>query len=509
MHKFSSRLLLTAALSLLPLASMAADETAITIYSRATPGAVDPDMYRPVNGQSGYVGAGIPGYAVVRQVKNINLPQTQNIVKFSDVASLIDPTTVQFKSLTDPAGTKVGEQNYQFDLVSQQKLLDKYIDKKISVEQRADDKVETVEGTLLSTQGGITLKTDAGAIDALSSYSAIHFPELPGGLITKPTLVWNIFTDKPGDHRAEVSYETRGITWWADYNLTYHEGKDAGSGTVDFGSWVSIVNQTGASYNDAKLKLIAGDVERVQQSWAGNGGMRYAKAQLAEALPPPPQFAEKSFFEYHLYTLSAPTTLPDNSTKQLELIPAVADVPVEKQFVYNGSEGYFWSGGVYTDQAYGMSTGNKKVDVYLKLKNTKENGLGVPLPAGRIRVSQRDDDGALEFIGENIIDHTARNEDVLIKLGNAFDVVGERKQLSYSLNTAQHTATEEIEIKIRNQKKQPVKVKVVESLYRATGWDIEEASLDYTKENAHQIIFLVSAEPEKEQIVRYTVRYRW
>lgn len=223
-----------------------------------------------------------------------------------------------------------------------------------------------------------------------------------------------------------------------------------------------------------------------------------------------PAFAEKSFSEYHMYTLNRGVTLPDNSTKQMELIPAVADVPVEKELVYNGQQNQYWNyGGIYTDRNYGVETGNKKVDVFLKLQNKKENGLGVPLPSGRIRVNQRDEDGAQEFIGESIIDHTPRNEEVVIKLGSAFDVVGERTQVDYKLDTARRTAEEEIEIKIRNQKKQPVKVKVVENLYRATGWEIINSSLKYNKDAAHQISFLADVAPEKEQTIHYLVKYTW
>jgi hypothetical protein len=242
--------------------------------------------------------------------------------------------------------------------------------------------------------------------------------------------------------------------------------------------------------------------------FAGRGGMLAAPAMAMDAAAPP-QFQEKSFFEYHMYTLDKPVSLPDNSTKQLELIPGVTEVPVEKEFVYDGTEQYLWNGGLYTDQGYGTEDGNKKIEVFLKLKNKKENGMGVPLPAGRIRVNERDDDGALEFIGENIIDHTPRNEDVRIKLGNAFDIVGERKQLRYSYNSNRNSMNEEIEIKIRNQKKQPVKVKVVENLYRALNWDITDTNKEFKKENAHQVSYLVAVEPEKEQVVHYTVHYSW
>ena len=498
-------------LFLIPICAYAADanETAITIYSKAQPGAIDANTYRPVNGQTGYLGAAVPGYAIIRQSRDISLPQKESIINFTDVAALIDPTTVQFKSLTDPAGTKVVEQDYQFDLVSQQKLIEKYIDKKITIEKQVGDKTENIEGTLLSAQGGLTMKAADGTIKAVSSYSSINFPELPGGLITRPTLVWDIITGKPGEQKAEVSYETKGITWWADYNLVFREGKNANEGTVDFSSWVSIINQTGASYKDAKLKLIAGDVERaVARGRVGLAAPMMEKAVAMDAAAP--AFAEKSFSEYHMYTLNRGVTLPDNATKQMELIPMVADVPVEKILVYNGQQSQYWNyGGLYVDKNYGVDSGNKKVDVFLKLQNKKENGLGVPLPSGRIRVNQRDDDGAQEFIGESIIDHTPRNEDVTIKLGSAFDVVGERKQVNYTLDSTRKTAEEEIEIKIRNQKKQSVKIKVVENLYRATGWEIVDSKVKYNKDDAHQISFITDVAPEKEQTIRYKVKYTW
>ena len=503
-NKFLSILLISSIIS----APIFASDTAITIYSNAQAGAIDPNSYSPVTGNTNYYSVtNIPGYAVVKQTRNIDLNDSENIIKFSDVAAYIDPTTVQFKSLTDPTGTKIVEQNYQFDLVSQQKLLEKYIDKKISIESNIGDKSQIIDGTLISTQGGLTLKTSQG-IKAINNYSGINFSELPSGLITKPTLVWDIITNKIGEHRAEVSYKTQGVTWWADYNLTYKEGKNANSGTVDFGSWVSIINQSGATYDNAKLKLIAGNVARNNTPQppvsAAMGGMEL-QAKPSNA----PEFAEKSFFEYHLYTLNRPVTLPDNSTKQLELIPAVNTVPVEKLFIYNAASQYINNyGGVYISQNDGFND-NKKVNVFLKLVNKKENGLGVPLPAGRIRVSQKDSDGGLEFIGESIIDHTPNNEELLIKLGNAFDIVGERKQLNYSLDNRNRNVEEEIEIKIRNQKKQSVQVKVIENMYRTPDWDIINSSAKYKKENSNQISYLVDAEPESEQIIKYKVRYKW
>lgn len=485
-----------------------ADDTAITIYSKAQPGAVDPNSYRPTPGQAPYYyGNTIPGYAVVRQVRDVELPSAASILKYRDVAAYIDPTTVQFKSLTDPTGTKVAEQNYQFDLVSQDKLLQKYIDQQVQIERVMGDKTEVITGILLSTQGGLTVKGADGKIQSINNYTSVKFPDVPGGLITKPTLVWEILTGRVGNHKTEVSYQTDGITWWADYNLTFSEGKDANSGVVDFGSWVTIINQTGATYNDAKLKLMAGDVARAAPPPAPPVAYRAKAMDMAASVAPMPEFAEKSFAEYHLYTLSRPATLPDNSTKQLELMPKAVDVPVEKELVYIGSP-YTYAGYTYQDRNYG-TTGNKKVDVYLKLKNTKENGMGSALPSGRIRVNQKDDDGSLEFIGEDVIDHTPRNEEVLIKLGSAFDIVGERKQTNFTIDSEGKVMEEEFEIKIRNQKKQNVKIIVRENLYRGGEWKVTSSSHKYEKTSSNTVQFIINVAPEKQEVIKYKVKYTW
>ena len=386
--------------------------TAITIYSTATPGAVSPDQYRGRGGQA-------PGYAVVRQERPVTLDKGKTTVRFTDVAALIDPTTVAFESLTDPKNTRVLEQNFQFDLVNTQKLMDKYLDQEITIEQQRGDKVESFTGTLLSTAGGLTLRGADGGVRVFNHTASVQFPKLPGGLLTKPTLVWDVVSQQPGTHRTRVAYQTNGVTWWTDYNLVYDDGKDANSCKLDVGAWVSIVNQSGASYPDAKLKLIAGDVHRAPASAAAPMAAKRARADYAleekEA-----GFAEKTFFEYHLYTLGRPTTLPDNSTKQIELFPAARAVPCEKTLVYYGlAPGYRgFSPNPITDRNYGLES-NKKVDVYLGFKNSSEHSMGIPLPSGRIRVSKLDSaDQSLEFVGEDTIDHTPKNEKVLIKMGS-------------------------------------------------------------------------------------------
>ncbi|HUL66856.1 MAG TPA: hypothetical protein VLW55_19810 [Burkholderiaceae bacterium] len=483
-------------------AQQPAGGTAITIYSSALPGAISSETYR-------YPGRnGVPGYAVVRQERDVDIARGRNEVRFSDVAALIDPTTVVFESLTDPKGTSVVEQNFQFDLVSTEKLLTRYLDRQVSVEQIRGQTTESFTGTLLSTQGGVVLKRDDGTIQVLPHNAGVKLPALPGGLITRPTLVWSVDAKNAGRQRTRVAYQTQGITWWADYNVTFSEGS-RNDCKLDVGAWVSIINTSGASYPDAKLKLVAGEVHRAP---VAAGRMAVAKEQRVPASAPAVDgFAEKSFFEYHLYTLGHPSSLADNSTKQIELFPVARAVPCQRTLVYYGraDSGYGFLPDPVTDRNYGVQT-NKQVDVYLQFKNDEAGNLGIPLPRGRVRVSKLDPaDKTLEFIGEDSIDHTPRNEKVLLKMGSAFDVVGERRQVDFRIDTARKTMTEEIEITLRNAKKEPVEVQVKEALYRWVNWEITSSSDSYRKQDARSVYFPVTVPAGGETKVRYTVRYWW
>jgi hypothetical protein len=485
----------------------AAEDTAITIYSSAEPGAISPDQYRPVPGAGVPSASSVPGYAMIRQERDVKLASGRSTLKFADVAALIDPTTVTFTSLTEPR-TRVLEQSYQFDLVSTDKLLQKYIDRSISVERHIGDRVETVTGTLLSSTDGLLLRTNEGTIQSLRDYSAVRFPELPGGLDTRPTLVWDVTSPRAGDQRSRVTYQTGGVTWWADYNLIFNEGKDANSGVLDLSAWVSIINQSGAAYPNARLKLIAGDVHRAEPE--ARPMMAKRAMVLADAAQnAAPGFSEKSFFEFHLYTLERPTTLANNSTKQIELFDQARQIPAKKVLLYYGlGQPYFYPTPM-TDRNFGVQS-NKKVDVYLEFRNDKQYGLGVPLPAGRIRVSKLDAaDSSLEFIGEDRIDHTPKDEEVRVKLGSAFDVVGERKQTDFSVDTKAQWMEEQIEIKLRNHKEQPVRVLVKENLYRWSNWKILTKTHEFTKEDARTITFPVDVPKDGETLVRYRVRYTW
>jgi len=494
-------------------AEEAKEATALTIYSHAAPGAVPPEMYQPGMQQAVYGvqwRQQIPGYAIVKQERPLKLDAGRSKVRFTEVASQIEPTTVSFASLTDPQGTHVLEQNYEFDLVSTEKLMQRFLDREITLEQGFGERVETYTGMLLSTLGGMVLKGPDGAIRVINGYSNVRFPELPGGLITKPTLVWDIVTQKPGEHRTRVTYETKAMTWWADYNIVFAEGKDANSGALDVGAWVSIINQSGATYPEAKLKLIAGDVHRAPKPPQAMYADRRMVGKMAAAMEMDAGFEEKAFFEYHLYTLGRPTTLPDNSTKQIELFPTARDVPCEKVLVYYGlASRYPNYGSPMTDRNFGVES-NQKVDIYLRFKNKKEIGMGMPLPSGRIRVSKLDAaDQTLEFIGEDTIDHTPKDEEVLIKMGSAFDVVGERRQTDFAVDTSRKWMDEKIEIKVRNHKEEKVKVIIKENLYRWVTWKITEKTHEFEKVDSRTIHFPVEIDKDGEVTIRYSVHYTW
>lgn len=480
------------------------DESALTIYSSQQPGAIAAEFYRPVPGGPVPAATSVPGYAMVRQDRDVQLSSGRSSLRFSDVAGLIDPTTVTF---TVPAnsGVRVLEQNFQFDLVSTPKLLLRYLDRPITVERSVGNEIATVSGTLLSAVDGLVLRSADGTVHALNSYSAVNFPDLPGGLITRPTLVWELQSPIGGMQRARVTYQTSGITWWADYNVVYSEGRTANAGLLDLSAWVSVINQSGATYKDARLKLVAGDVNRVQPP---RPRREFALESRLAVAADGAGFAEKAFDEFHLYTLGRSTTLPDNSTKQLELFDQARQIPARRLLIYDalGAQAF---GQPYTERDPGFAA-NTKVDTYVEFRNDAASGLGVPLPAGRVRVSKLDSaDGSLEFIGEDVIGHTPRDETVRLRLGSAFDVVGERRQVDYAVDTHARWLEEEIEIKLRNHKSQDVEVQVREPLYRWSKWQVLQHSHEYSKDSAQRIHFSVTVPKDGETVLRYRVHYSW
>ncbi len=480
------------------------DESALTIYSSQQPGAIAADFYRPVPGTASPAAASVPGYALVRQDRDVQVASGRSSLRFTDVAGLIDPTTVTFSVPANP-GVRVIEQNFQFDLVSTGKLLLRYLDRPITVERSIGNETATVKGTLLSAADGLVLRATDGTVYALNGYSALKFSELPGGLITQPTLVWELDSAVSGTQRARVTYQTGGITWWADYNALYNEGRSAGGGTLDLSAWVSIINQSGTSYKDARLKLVAGDVNRVQPTPRRLAYAPMAKAAMAEDSA---VFVEKPFDEFHLYTLGRTTTLPNNSTKQLELFQAARQVPARRLLIYDalGAQSFDEP---FTERDPGFA-GNTKVASYLEFRNDSSSGLGIPLPAGRVRVSRMDSaDGSAEFIGEDAIDHTPKDSTVKLKLGNSFDVTGERRQADYKVDTRTRWLEEEIEITLHNHKAQPVDVQVREPMYRWSNWQLLAHSPEYHKDSAQLIHFDVTVPKDGTALVRYRVHYSW
>ena len=479
-------------------ASPVSDDS-VTIYSTLQPGAVSPDLYRPAPGRQ--FSGQVPGYAIVRHDRPYDIEKGLHTLRVSDVAALIDPTTVTFASL-DRSDTRVLEQSFQFDLVSQAKLIQRYVGQRITVELPRGDQVDQLEGLLLGAADGLTLQMDDGSVQAIRSYNSLRFDQLPGGLITKPTLEWLLDSPADGQQLTRIAYETEGMTWWADYNITYDESSAC---SMDLSAWVSIINQSGAGYRDARLKLIAGDVHRAERPQPRRDLVyKMAMAEEADA-----GFVEKAFFEYHMYTLGRRTDLPDHSTMQLQLMPAARGIECAKELVFAPTLDTPWWGYQQLDQEYGRY-GNGDVNVFLRFRNEEAQQLGIPLPAGRIRVMQLDpEDDSLEFIGEDVIDHTPRNEDVLIEMGNAFDVVGERKQTDFRLDLRTRNLWETFEIRLRNHKREAVDIAVLENLYRAANWTIEDASQEHRKENSNRIRFDVRVPSEEEVSLTYTVHYSW
>lgn len=491
---------LAAAIAMTTAVQAAEPDYALTVYSSAQPGQID------VSQLSNYGAPALPGYALVRDKRRMQVPKGRGEVRFTDVAKLIDPTTVSFASLSDPQGTRVLEQNFQFDLVSAAKLMDRYIGERISVERVDGDTLQKFEGRLLGTEGAVLMQTDSGEVISLNRYDSVRFPSLPGGLITRPTLVWLTESINGGDQDAQVAYQTKGMTWWADYNIVLDE--TGGACGMGLAAWVTIVNQSGGSYPQAKLKLVAGEVNRAPAPAAPQ--MMVKSMDMEAAIPEADGFAESQLFEYHLYTLGRRSDLPDNSTKQLELFPAAVGIRCSKQLIFSASPFFhpMWGNEPQLDQGLG-ATHKGTVGAFLEFANKAENKMGMPLPAGRMRVNQLSADGSLEFIGEDVIGHTPRNETLNIKLGNAFDIVGERKQIDFQLDAAAKHLDETFEISVRNRKPTSADVVVRDYLYRWTGWEITQTTHKGDKRDAQTMDFKVLIPADGEAKVRYTVRYQW
>jgi hypothetical protein len=469
-------------------------------------------------------------FAVVRQELPLDLKSGENQVNVSDITMHLEPDSV---ILRDPSGKHslhVLEQNYRADPISESLLLSLYEGKTIDFEVGTGQGMQIIKGKII--RSGYTPHSDfamnrygqnyyQAQVGAASGQPIIEvggqlrfslpgtpiFPGLTDDSILKPRLEWLLATDKAGKFPAELSYVTGGMSWQADYNIVAPEKGDV----VDVIGWVTMDNQSGRTFENARIKLMAGDVNKIQPGMAG----RLATDMVAAngALPFGPPVSEKAFDEYHLYTLERSTTLRDRETKQVEFIHA-AGVTTKQVYIYDGAKidanrynGWNWEN-IRNDHSYGTES-NPKVWVMREFLNSQANHLGMPLPKGRVRFYRRNDDGQVEFTGENMIDHTPRDETIRIYTGNAFDLTGERHRTNYAVEPGKSSASETFQIKVRNHKKEPVDVRVVEHLYRAKNWEIVSKSDDFQKKDSQTIEFPVTIEPDGERVITYTAHYTW
>jgi hypothetical protein len=427
---------------------------------------------------------------LVRDQRAIELESGVFTLPFRDVAALIDPTSVAFAALRNPGAVDVLEQNYEFDLLTPAALLEKYVGETVTLIMTVDGGEErSVEAKLLSTQGGMVYQI--GDSIALNPPGRIVLPALRGDLRSSPTLVWTLSSGRAGNEPVEVSYLTGGLTWKADYVVTLSED----SRRLDLGGWVTIDNRSGATYPDARLKLVAGDIHRAPQPAAQYDARVMAEADAARNAA---EFEERTFYEYHLYDLPRPTTIKNNQTKQIRLLEG-SGVRTEKAYILAGANWYY-------TQSYGGEQG-LKVGVYQEFENDRDNGLGIALPAGTVRLYQADTDGTLQLVGEDRIDHTPRDERVRLKVGEAFDIVADRRQTAFDVISSGHVYDAAFEVVIRNHKDEAVTVQVIEPL--PGDWELLSSTHSHRELDAFTVRFDVPVEANGETTLRYRFRVRW
>ncbi len=435
------------------------------------------------------------GFGVVREVRDVDLGRGLVSLEFRDVSTKIEPKTVQVRALdAAPSALSVLEQNYRYDLLSPQKLLEKYEGKKVKVYRwnKVTGKDEELDAEVIAANGGSPVMRINGEI-TYGFPGRIAFPGIPKNLIAKPSLVWLLDSAKP-KQKVEVTYLTQGIRWNADYVLSLGD-ETAGTGMSkgDLVGWVTLANDTGTTFKNARLKLVAGDVQRVMAQGQIAERSRMAKDEGGER-----QFNEESFFEYHLYSLDRPTDLLNSESKQVTLLQA-SGVAVRRRLIFHGASYYYRN-------RYGAVQSNQKVGVYVEIDNREDNHLGIPLPKGTVRVYKTDKSGQKEFVGEDNIDHTPRDEKVRIKMGESFDVVGDRKQTDYKVisSCVDESAWE---IDLRNHKDVADEVLVYEPV--GGDWTLLTSSMPYEKKDAHTFTFTAKVPARGATKITYRVRVKW
>jgi hypothetical protein len=463
-------------------------------------------------------------FFVAREHVPLELKPGVNHTEFAGVTSHLEPDSV---ILRDPGGRAlhIVEQNYRNDPVSQELLLSFYEGKTIDfvVGRNADGSDIKMKAKIVRS-GYVPINYLNGYPQQAAMQPIVEmdgvlrfglpgqpiFPALGADAILKPTLTWELETTAPGKFMAEVSYVSGGMTWESDYNVVVEDQSKNNSDLLDLIGWITMRNQSGKTFENARIKLLAGDVSKIQAGQPGNR-LYAAEAKAMDADAMAPVVREKSFDEFHLYTLAHATTLKDEETKQVEFVRATG-VHAQRLFIYDGAQtsqyAYYSPEQIRQDANYG-TVSNPKVWVMEEFKNSESNHLGIPLPKGRLRFYRRDTDGRLEFVGENTIDHTPKDEIIRVYTGNAFDVTGERKRTNYRVNSAEHWMDESFEIRLRNHKKEPVEVRAVEHLYRWSNWKIAEQSSNFEKKDARTLEFPVTIAANREQVITYDVHYSW
>jgi hypothetical protein len=473
-------------------------------------------------------------FAVVRQTVPLDLKAGLNRVTVSDITYHLEPDSVVLRDPTGRRSLQIREQNYRADPVSQELLLSLYEGKTIDFQVQHGDQTSIVSGKIVrsgyiphtqaygtfgsqyqyqqqsyaSGAGGQPIIEVAGRLQFTLPGTPL-FPTLTDDSILKPTLDWQLVTDKAGPLNAELSYVTGGMTWKAAYNVVSPETGD----TLDLTAWVTMDNESGKAFDNARIKLMAGDVNKVAPTPSGAFGGAGGFSQYRAEDSTQPTVTEKAFDEYHLYTLAAPTTLRDREIKQVEFARA-AHVPSTILYVYDGVQidpsrynGWGYEN-IRGQTDYGTQS-NHKVYTMREFVNSAANGLGIPLPKGRMRFYKRDTDGQLEFLGENDIDHTPKDETVRVYTGNAFDLTGDRKQTNYTINNQNRTLDESFTITLHNHKTTPAEIRVVEHLYRGANWEITAKTNTFLKTDANTIEFRVTLPPGADKTLGYTAHYTW
>ena len=444
-------------------------------------------------------GAANGGFAVVREVRPLVLRRGIQAVRFEGVPAQIDPTSLSLVSLTDPGSLSVVEQNYQYNLIGTTSVLDAAVGQRVRLVRPIGDRTVAEEGVLISQPGqGRIIELDDGRV-LVDPEGTVELLTRPPGLLSRPSLLWRLAADRAGTHDVEARYMTDGMSWKADYVAVVDEAETL----VDLTGWVTLVNESGASYPEAGLQLIAGDVRRVQpQRSRGEYFMADEVVVAAREAPAPPQ--QEAFFEYHLYTFPTPTTIEERETKQLELL-AASEVGVGRRLIFDGSGQYFpfrrqtrRPGSVGTEMS---------AAVVLELENAQANNMGMPLPAGTVRVYKADARGNLQFVGEDRIDHTPRNETVRLYIGDAFDVVGTRREVSQRrISDNEREIT--VEVEVRNRKETSATVDVVERVFWGD-WEIRQSTHEPERLDARTAQFTIRLGPDETETVRYTARMRY